>query len=75
MKPNPDDRSNNVERIQHNISNTMENIHLANEAIEETSDPKAKRDMQMKNERREEALGAMRNEIRDEAIARKNDYR
>ena len=34
MKHNPDDRRDNVQRIQANISDTIKNIHLADEMIE-----------------------------------------
>jgi small acid-soluble spore protein (thioredoxin-like protein) len=68
MKNKPDDRSDNADRIQHNISNTIENIRLADEMIEKTDDEKARQDLQAKNERREEALDGMRHEIKDEAI-------
>ena len=34
MKPNPDDRRDNVEKLQVNISNTIENMHRAEEMIE-----------------------------------------
>jgi small acid-soluble spore protein (thioredoxin-like protein) len=68
MKNKPDDRSNNVDRIQHNISNTIENIRLADEMIEKIDDEKSRQDLQAKNERREEALNGMRHEIKDEAI-------
>ena len=36
-KPNPDDRSNNVERLQTAIENTRENIREANETLEFSS--------------------------------------
>ncbi|WP_238886649.1 small acid-soluble spore protein Tlp [Clostridium sp. YIM B02551] len=68
MKNKPDDRSNNVERIQHNISNTIRNCELADETIERTDDPHTKEVLSAKNERREEALKGMREEIRDEAL-------
>ncbi|MBL4931175.1 small acid-soluble spore protein Tlp [Clostridium paridis] len=71
MKNKPDDRSNNVERIQHNISNTIRNCELADETIERTDDPHTKEVLSAKNERREEALDGMRKEIRDEAINEK----
>lgn len=74
MKHNPDDRSDNVERIQANITNTIENIELAEEVIATTSDPKMKQALEEKNERREEALNSMRVEIRDEAIDREKGY-
>ena len=72
MKNNPDDRSNNVERIQKNINHTIENIRLADEMIEKTSDEKTRRDLARKNEWREESLEGLREEIRDEAEHRKN---
>jgi small acid-soluble spore protein (thioredoxin-like protein) len=38
MEPNPDNRADNVDRIQHSINMTIDNIHRANEMIEKTSD-------------------------------------
>ena len=67
MKPNPDNRADNVMRIQNNINMTIDNIHRANEMIEKTPDQKMKQDLIAKNERREEALKGMRREIKDEA--------
>ncbi|SHI93022.1 small acid-soluble spore protein (thioredoxin-like protein) [Clostridium cavendishii DSM 21758] len=70
MKNKPDDRSDNVEKIQCNISNTIQNMHLADDMIEITDDQKMKQELINKNERREEALKGMRKEIKDEAIVR-----
>ena len=39
-KPNPDDRSDNVEKIQKNIDRTILNIELAEDMISNTSDEK-----------------------------------
>lgn len=75
MRNKPDDRRDNVDRIQHNISNTIQNIELANEMIETTSDTKMKRTLEEKNQRREEALDAMKSEIRDEALAKERGYK
>ncbi len=75
MKNNPDDRRDNVDRIQHNINNTIQNCELADEMIAKTDDEKTKRDLIAKNERREEALNGMREEIKDEAIDKKNGYK
>jgi small acid-soluble spore protein (thioredoxin-like protein) len=72
MKPNPDNRDDNVERIQNNIDMTIDNIHRANEMIEKTSDQKMKQTLKDKNERRMDALDGMRHEIKDEANASKN---
>lgn len=75
MKNKPDDRTNNTARIQHNISNTIENIHRADEMIEETSDDNMRRTLEEKNKRREEALKGMKSEMKDETIARENGYK
>jgi small acid-soluble spore protein (thioredoxin-like protein) len=70
VKHNPDDRRDNVERIQRNINATVENIRLANETLEETDNDKTKREIIEKNNRRQEALEGMRKEIKDEAAHR-----
>lgn len=75
MKAKPDDRRDNVERIQENINHTIENIRKADEMIEETSDDAARKNLKEKNERREDALEGMRSEIRDEAIDREKGYK
>lgn len=75
MKNKPDDRRNNVNRIQDNISNTIENFHLANEAIEESDDEKYKKTLEAKNDRRQDAIDGMKSEMKDESIAKKNGYR
>lgn len=72
-KPKPDDRSDNVERIQRNIDHTIRNIEASEELISETDDEKAKKDLKAKNERRERALEGMRREIKDEAEHRGKD--
>jgi small acid-soluble spore protein (thioredoxin-like protein) len=66
-KPKPDDRSNNVDRIQFNINHTIRNMEAAEELIEKTDDRKMKEDLEEKNDRRRDALQGMREEIRDEA--------
>ncbi len=72
MKNNPDDRRDNVDRIQRNIDMTIHNIELADELMAKTSDPKLKRALKQKNARREQALEGLRHEIRDEARNRDN---
>ncbi len=66
-KAKPDDRSDNVERIQDNINMTIKNIHLTDEMMDKSHDEKMKKDLSEKNKRRETALKGMKNEIRDEA--------
>ena len=75
MENKPDDRRDNVDRIQHSISNTIENFNLAEESIEITSDPKTKKTLEAKNERRLDALNGMRAEIKDEAMDKRNGYK
>ncbi|MEW8974367.1 MAG: small acid-soluble spore protein Tlp [Tissierellaceae bacterium] len=74
-KPKPDDRRDNVERIQFNIDNTIENYRETKNMINLTDDEKAKRDLIEKNKRRKESLKNMKSEIRDEAIAREREYK
>lgn len=68
-RPNPDDRSDNVERIQEHIDSTINNIEAAEEMMERTPDNNAKDDLAAKNERRRDALEGFRKEIKDEADA------
>jgi small acid-soluble spore protein (thioredoxin-like protein) len=75
MKNKPDDRKDNVDKIQNNISNTIENYNIAEEVIGKTDDEKNKKPLEAKNERREESINSMRAEIKDEAIDKKNGYK
>lgn len=72
-KPNPDDRSDNVENIQSIIVHTIENMQEA-EAAMEHSNAKDVAEIEAKNERRREALDALRSEVKEEAQARQNGY-
>ncbi len=67
MKHNPDDRRDNVDKIQRNIDMTIHNMELAEDMIGRTSDPKTKESLEDKNVRRRHALDDMREEIKDEA--------
>lgn len=71
---NPDDRSDNVEKLQDMVQNTIENIEEAEESMEFASGEDKQRH-QRKNARREESIEAFRNEIQDESEARENGYR
>ena len=73
MKPNPDDRRDNVKKIQRNINRTIQNMEAADELIEKTDDPKMKQSLSEKNERRRTGLDNMRKEIRDEAEFQKKN--
>lgn len=72
-RPNPDDRSDNVEKLQDMVQNTIENIEEAEETMQFAS-PEEREQIREKNKRREEAIAAMRAEIKDEAAARENGY-
>lgn len=69
-QPKPDDRSDNVEKLQKMVKNTIKNIHEA-EASMEFAGPEEKEKIKAKNERRKEAIEGFREEIKDEAAARK----
>jgi small acid-soluble spore protein (thioredoxin-like protein) len=73
-KPNPDDRSDNVENIQFNIDNTIKNIRLGEEMIAKTDDEDLIRVLKAKNERRRDSLEGMREEIRDEALYQREKH-
>lgn len=72
-KPNPDNRADNVEKLQTAIKNTKENIREANESME-FSDSTQQAAIQAKNERREESIAGMEAEIKDEQADRRNGY-
>lgn len=71
MKPNPDNRADNADKIQRNMDFTIDNIRRADEMIEKTSDQKVKNDLRAKNDRRADVLNGMRHEIKEEAEAAK----
>jgi small acid-soluble spore protein (thioredoxin-like protein) len=73
-KSNPDDRSDNVEKLQDMVQNTIENIEKAQETAEFASGEERER-IQAKNHRREESIEAFRAEISDEASARENGFK
>lgn len=66
----PDDRSDNVARLQNAIEDTMGNLREAEDFLKAHGDamhPEDKRDIEAKNRRREEAIEGFRAEIKDEA--------
>lgn len=65
QRPNPDDRTDNVEKIQETVKNTLENIEEANETVAQT--PEQEKDaIRAKNERRGKTIDRLREEITDE---------
>lgn len=66
----PDDRSDNVEKLQNMIDNTMENMRESRDYLKaHGSEMKAneKANLEEKNSRREESIEGYRAEIQDEA--------
>jgi|HigsolmetaAR203D_1030402.scaffolds.fasta_scaffold14039_2 small, acid-soluble spore protein tlp len=66
----PDDRSDNVEKLQRKVQNTIENYREAEEYLEEHADeiaPQEAENIRAKNERRKQSIEGFRDEIRDEA--------
>lgn len=68
--PKPDDRSDNVEKLQEMLQNTEESIresedYLSAHAGEISAEEKA--NIEAKNQRREESIDGFRSEIQDEA--------
>jgi small acid-soluble spore protein (thioredoxin-like protein) len=65
-KPKPDDRSDNVEKLQSMIHDTIENIEAAEESLAFTDSETQRQQIQSKNERRRESIESYRSEIKDE---------
>ncbi|KMY49683.1 small acid-soluble spore protein Tlp [Peribacillus loiseleuriae] len=72
-KQNPDDRSDNVEKLEDMIQNTMENIEAAEETLEFASGD-GRNAIKEKNQRRQESIESFKSEIEDEKQARENGY-
>ncbi|WP_433742270.1 small acid-soluble spore protein Tlp [Falsibacillus pallidus] len=68
-QPNPDDRRDNVEKLQNMVQNTLENIAKAEESQAFADSSTQQQQIQAKNERRRESIDAMREEMKDEASA------
>ncbi|MGJ9460495.1 small acid-soluble spore protein Tlp [Oceanobacillus sp. CF4.6] len=64
-QPKPDDRSDNVEKLQDMVQDTIQNIEKAHETMEFSSGQE-KEQIIAKNKRREEAIEGFRREIKDE---------
>lgn len=71
-KPNPDDRSDNVEKLQEMVHNTIENMEAAEETMQYANE-KDRADIAAKNDRRRESIEGMRSEIKDEYRAQQNE--
>ncbi|QFF97612.1 small acid-soluble spore protein Tlp [Psychrobacillus glaciei] len=71
--PKPDDRSDNIEKLQDMSKNTIGNMEAAEESMG-FLDGEEREALRQKNERRKKSLEGFRQEILDEAAARKNGY-
>jgi small acid-soluble spore protein (thioredoxin-like protein) len=69
-KPKPDDRSDNVEKLQEMICNTIENMEEAEESMDFTDSEEQRQMIEAKNQRRRESIDSFRAEVKDEARAR-----
>ncbi|RLQ96165.1 small acid-soluble spore protein Tlp [Falsibacillus albus] len=73
--PNPDNRNDNVEKLQDMVQNTIENMEKAEASMEFSESVQQTEQIKAKNERRRESIQAMRDEMKDEAQARKSGFR
>lgn len=64
-RPNPDDRGDNVDKLENMIQDTLQNIEESHETMQYVSNEN-KKDINLKNKRRKEAIEGMREEIEDE---------
>lgn len=68
--PKPDDRSDNVEKLQDMLQDTEQNIRESQDYLRAHGDEisaEEKQDFEAKNQRREESIDGFRAEIQDEA--------
>ncbi|RYL93373.1 small acid-soluble spore protein Tlp [Sporolactobacillus sp. THM7-4] len=74
-KPKPDDRSDNQERIENIIGHTLQNMDEANDYVKahgEEMSEEEKQQIREKNQRREQSIEGLREEIKDEAAYQKS---
>ncbi|MFC5467626.1 small acid-soluble spore protein Tlp [Cohnella suwonensis] len=68
----PDDRSDNVEKLQEAVQNTIDNLEQSEHYLDEHAEEIGSQErnaLTEKNEGRREAISSMRSEIKDEADA------
>lgn len=66
----PDDRSDNVQKLQRMIHNTEDNLREARDfykAHDESMSEETKKQIKEKNARREDSISSFRKELKDEA--------
>lgn len=63
----PDDRKDNVEKLQEMVQDTIQNLEEAHDTLQnESLSEEQKQAIIAKNRRREESIQSFRNEIKDE---------
>jgi small acid-soluble spore protein (thioredoxin-like protein) len=68
--PKPDNRTDNVEKLQAHVQNTIENLEEAEDYLDEHGaeiNATEQNYLKQKNENRRESIASLRNEIKDEA--------
>jgi small acid-soluble spore protein (thioredoxin-like protein) len=65
FQPNPDDRSDNKEKLENMIEDTIQNIEKSEETLKNSSG-EDKQQIVAKNNRRKEAIEGFKEEIKDE---------
>lgn len=65
-KPKPDDRSDNVEKLQEQVANTIENLEEAHDTLQQDLSEEQRQAILEKNRRREHSIAGKREEIKDE---------
>ncbi|OLS37612.1 small acid-soluble spore protein Tlp [Alkalihalophilus pseudofirmus] len=71
----PDNRADNVEKLQQMKENTQHNIEAAEESMVNTDmTAEQKQQIKQKNANRQESIEAFESEIQDESQARENGY-
>jgi small acid-soluble spore protein (thioredoxin-like protein) len=71
----PDNRKDNVKKLQEMVQNTIGNIEAAEETMSNTNLTEEQRqNIRAKNERRRASIESMSSEIKDEARAQGNRY-
>lgn len=69
----PDDRSDNVSKLQEMVQDTVQNLHEAEDYLTEHADEitsEERSSIEEKNARRQDSISSFRSEIRDEANKR-----
>lgn len=69
-----EDKTNKSEEIREHIDNTREKIEIAEDMWAKTSSYKTKKGIEDKNQRRKEAIGDYKKELKDETNGNKDSY-